>query len=157
MKKYLKEILIQIPCNLKVRNLEAETENWDIAPGWVKDQEAIKESIFFPHGFTNLYTKDRYEKCSNKIKLIQRVGELPKNMGNYRLTIPYFEIDGEKCLADIELKKENNDLLISTSPDTNESTIGYFPDKNHCIAWNGIAVDTESYLYSSLNFFPVST
>lgn len=128
--EYLGNVLVRIPCNLRLVGPQTNL-NWK--PGRVRNVEdfsslILKDVISKEHTAIEgkLLSKESREKRLRRAEILRQVetqikaslrwkiveGELINGMGFYRVHLPYFELQGGDCLAFLWLNENEGTRVI---------------------------------------------
>jgi len=169
LQNYIKDTLLYIPCKFRMKSQMDETSEVEFAPGWTYDESYFlgklleiisldkKESI-------NLYSINRQNELLQDSERIKRIkenmeqcirwevseGELSNNMGNYRIHLPYYMLDGGFSLAFFLKSEEKIEYMIEKGVTIKHGFIGQGKTIN---GWRGMQYESRFGPEAEIPFF----
>ena len=161
--KYLRKNVTRVPCRVTLRD-ESGHVVIDWKHGWTADESEMREQVvdeLLPHTVRggeppfDLLSSRRQQEIQNEhksieqrrsevrssIRLLTAEGDLPGNVGKYRIHLPYFEYDDGACLVSLSIRHSDDRTFI----EIRDRHSYLLPLRNRTLSWNGIAVNTEGF------------
>lgn len=168
--EYLKKIIVKSPCTIELIHQSDNTNTIEIKHGWTRDvynetskailtngiYEELKPEQRIVDFFESIkpissYTEPdlkRNHDIRDRLKIEFLEGDLPDNLGNFRICLPYFSLEtGDSvCYADLSPKSDDTYQFDNT---TGDGIYSNFPLKSY--SWKGFQIEIEpSHVYPML-------
>ncbi len=140
VKREINHYCVRSPCVLSLKSAKMQ-DKWKVLPGWLISNENLEDD-YFNHltreefHFSHNSSFKEIDAIKNSMRWLKEESYLPNGYGNYRLLIPYFEINGENTFCWMSGEKIESGFVLDNG--------GYFfPDSVFKISWNGMSVSSS--------------
>lgn len=160
---YLRRNVTRVPCRVTLRD-ESGHPIIDWKPGWTTDEAVLRERIIdelLPHmvrggepPFDRLSSRRQQEiqnehesieqrraEVRSSIRILTAEGDLPGNVGKYRIHLPYFAYNDGACSVSLSIRHSDGRTFI----EIRDRHSYLLPLRNRILSWNGITVETEGF------------
>ncbi|MEH1860587.1 MAG: TIR domain-containing protein [Nostoc sp.] len=158
LKSFLQNVLDYIPCNFNFIS-DFPEKKLEFKPGWICKKDAFYKEI--EKDFTkflaqwrdsnnsseeaeNFYVSSYREKLKECLKWKIKEGELPNNLGKYRVYLPYFELNNQVSFAFLETA-ESTEIILKEFK-YNHSHFYIVDCKSQRISWKGMNFSISSHM-----------
>ena len=153
---FLKDTLNYIPCNFNFISISNSPEQQlEFKPGWICKEDVFSEEIEKDYtkflGFTDnsseefkLYVSNHRENLKKCLTWETKEGELPNNLGKYRVYLPYFKLNNQVSFAFLETA-ESGEIILKQF---RQNYFFYIINKiSQRISWKGMIFKNSSFNY----------
>ena len=160
--EYLKEILVRLPCVLRLDSNLPDCPPVHFDPGWLPVTEDLSKWVpeqiraprsDIPPGRLTKADREQAEafdavrsQFADQIVNAARLsppleGALPDGLGHFRLQLPYFELPGGESLVFVSVESVDGQFVV----DFRNGEWGAVPPTRWRASWKGISVEHEIY------------
>ncbi|MBE0625786.1 MAG: ATP-binding protein [Burkholderiales bacterium] len=171
LSSYLQDTLARIPCEFQLNTSLAGSKPLSLASGWTWQETDRQETTVDGMRPSDNYNNRRQQtpeqllpekkkrdaaerdqhwatiraKARPCLKWVVDQGDLPNDIGRYRLHLPYFDLPGGPALAFFNIEQRADDIILAQLG----QGFAYFPPSSTNFSWKGMRVHTGSH-----RFFP---
>lgn len=164
LRRYLQGTLRRTPCRFILKSSVPEAAEWRVGPGWTMSDESLRGEIReqlrqsryddqVPSELLPVRVRDvmRAEEShfenlrhliSESMKLVEECGDLPEEMGYYRIRVPYFDLHRGICGGFLHV---NSDSPGTSVIERMGRGFCFVPMGSNIHSWKGMALGRSGF------------
>lgn len=168
--RYVQELLIAVPCRMRLDDLDESDRGFTRAAGWFTNVDERRSK--FIQDIVRSFEEDirresaieaptsdgaaaaralrsryaHFERLERALRLRVEEGELPDDLGRYRIEVPVFKLSGGECLGFLPVAKDG-DTIVGLDPMASEEIV--VPRASVSVGWLGMRIAGENMYFAA--------